>query len=367
MSRPPAVPPQPPLAIQAEPQIITKDGGASERELMERGERALGLQQWREAVDAFELLVAAHRVGGDAPPMSTVLYHLALAYEGLGEREHARDRYHELADSYPASAEARAALERAASIHAFLEEWKALGDTAAALLSRTDLGDVDRLTALGARGLARVEAGDDAGAMRDIQDGLDIVDALRYGAENRLPVGAAQLRFALAEVRRARSERISFLPVAPDFPLKIEMRCQGLLDAQNAYADAIRSVDPHWAAMSGYRIGEMYRTLHRDLMQIPPTEQAKTDPQKQLFFAMMHMRYRVLLEKGLEMMQRTVALGAKVHDTSSWVTRSQAAEKEMELALADEQAILAKFPYSEETIQKALDILQKKAEAKAHK
>ncbi len=363
VSRPVPAPPAP-LAIQAEPQIVTKDDATSARELMDRGERALVLQQWREAASAFETLLAAGRAGGDTPPVSTVLYHLALAYEGLGERERARDRYHELAQQFPASAEARAALERAAAIHAFLEEWPALGDTAASLLARTDLDDVDRLTALGARGLSRVEAGDDASAMRDIQDGLDIVDALRYGAENRLPVGAAQLRFALAEVRRARSERISFLPITPDFLVKIEMRCQGLLDAQNAYADAIRSVDPHWAAMSGYRIGEMYRALHRDLMLIPPTEQARTDPQKQLFFAMMHMRYRALLDKGLEMMRRTVALGAKVHDTSSWVTRAEAAQKEMEVALADEQAILAKFPYSEETIQKALDLMQKKVEAK---
>jgi hypothetical protein len=67
------------------------------------------------------------------------------------------------------------------------------------------------------------------------------------------------------------------------------------------------------------------------------------------------------------MMRRTVALGAKVHDTSSWVTRAEAAQKEMEIALADEQAILAKFPYSEETIQKALDLMQKKVEAKRAK
>jgi len=376
---PPAVPhAPPPVAIRAEGQIITKDDAASERELMERGEHALLLQKWREAADAFETLVAAGRVSGEAPSscaehaatelptchLSTLLYDLGLAYEGLGEHAKARDRYHELADRYPASAEARIALERAAAIHAYLEEWDALGETAGKLLARADLDDVDRLTALGARGLAHIEAGDDTLARRDVQNGLDLVDNLHYGAENRLPVGAAQLRFALAEIRRARSERISFVPVTSDFPLKIEMRCQGLLDAQNAYADAIRSVDPHWAAMSGSRIGEMYRNLHHDLMIIPPTEQAKTDPQKQLFYAMMHLRYRALLEKGLEMMKRTVALGVKLNDTSSWVKRAEAAQKEMELALADEQAILAKYPYTEEEIRKALDILQKKAEAK---
>jgi len=365
---PPAARPLPPPApIQAEGQIITKDDAATARELMERGDKALGLQQWRVAADAFETLVAARREGAEAPPMPTVLYHLALAYEGLGEREKARDRYHEVAEQYPTSAEARAALERASAIHALLEEWPALQKTAESLLARADLEDVDRLTGLGARGLARVELGDDAAAMRDVQDGLDIVDALHFGAENRLPVAAAQLRFALAEVRRVRSEKVALMPVTPDFLVKIEIRCQGLLDAQNAYADAIRSVDPRWAAMSGYRIGIMYRTLHRDLMAIPPTALAKTDAQKQLFFAMMHVRYRALLEKGLEMMKRTVALGAKLNDTSSWVTRALDAQKEMEVALADEKSALAKFPYSEETVQKALDLLQKKVEGRIAK
>jgi tetratricopeptide (TPR) repeat protein len=355
-----------PATLHVEPQIITKEDTASARELMDRGEHALLLQRWREAANAFETLAAAERFGGEAPfpSLSTVLFDLGLAYEGLGELEKARDSYHELARRFAPSAEARVALEREASIHAYLEEWTVLGETAEELLARSDLGDVDRLTALGARGLSRVELGDDVQAMRDVQSGLDLVDLLHYGAENRLPVGAAQLRFALAEIRRVRSERISFIPVAADFLVKIEMRCQGLMDAQSAYTDAIRSVDSHWAAMSGSRIGEMYRTLHRDLMLIPPTEQAKSDAQKQLFFGMMHLRYRVLLEKGLEMMRRTVAFGAKTNDTSSWVRRAEASEAEMELALSDEKAILARYPYSEEELQKALAILQRKAEAK---
>jgi tetratricopeptide (TPR) repeat protein len=377
VAAPPALAPAP-TAVRVSPQIISKDAAASERELFEWGQRALLEQHWREAADAFEMLLAASRVSGEqygkygdaygspgGPELSTILFDLGVAYEGLGEREAARDRYHELARRFPESAQARAALVRVVVLHAYLEEWTSLGETANALLARKDLNDVDRLTALGARGLARVEAGDDAAAMRDVQQGLDIVEELHYGAENRLPVGAAQLRFALAEVRRVRSERIGFLPVTPDFLVKIEMRCQGLLDAQNAYADAIRSVDPHWAAMSGYRIGEMYRVLHRDLMEIPPTDAAKTEPQKQLFFAMMHVRYRALLDKGIEMMRRTIALADKVNDASSWATRARAAQAEMEIALADEKATLAKFPYTEAEVEKALGILQKKAEAKA--
>ena len=91
------------------------------------------------------------------------------------------------------------------------------------------------------------------------------------------PSPSPQLRFALGELRRVRSERSSFDPLPADFLDKLEERCGGLLEAQAAYALAVRSIDPHWAAMSGYRVGEMYRVLHRDLMQIPPPARSKTD------------------------------------------------------------------------------------------
>jgi tetratricopeptide (TPR) repeat protein len=352
--------------VRVDQQIITPEDGASRRELLARAHRAILEGRWRDAIAALDTLRAAARVDGD-PDATGILFNLGLAYEGLGDREHARDAYEELARRFPDSQDARSALVRAAAIHADLEEWAPLGETAEALLARKDLDTVDRMTALGARGLSRVELGDDAGAMRDIQLGLDDVEALGFGTSGKMPGPAAQLRFAEAEVRRVRSERIGFLPVTPDFIMKIEARCQGLLDAQNAYADTMRSEDPHWAAMSGYHVGAMYRSLHHDLMQIPPTALAKTDSDKQLFFAMMHMRYRVLLEKGLEMMKRTSAFASKNPEVLPWAKRAEQAEADMEQGLADEKAIMSSFPYTEEEIQKALDILEKKALAKAEK
>jgi len=134
------------------------------------------------------------------------------------------------------------------------------------------------------------------------------------------------LKFSLGEYRKLKSEKISLNPPGPDFLQKLEMRCQLLLDAQTAYADAIRSIDPHWAAMSGYRVGEMYRTLHHDLMLIPPTEKAKTESDKQLFYGIMHVRYRALLEKGITMMQRTLDFGDKTGAATVWMKRAEAAK-----------------------------------------
>jgi hypothetical protein len=175
------------------------------------------------------------------------------------------------------------------------------------------------------------------------------------------------LKYALGELRRIKSEKISLDPPGPDFVQKLEMRCQGLLDAQAAYADAIRSVDLHWAAMSGFRVGEMYRTLHRHLMMIPPTEKAKTESDKQLFYGIMHVRYRALLEKGIEMMKRTLGLGERTGVASAWMKRAEAAKAEMEKALDDEKEAIKRMPFTEEELEKALQIMKRKSLEDAEK
>ena len=259
---------------------------------------------------------------------------------------------------------------REVSLDAHLEDWTALGEAGEMILARKEIDAAERMLGLGARGLSKIQAGDETAATRAIQQGLELMDETRYGATGQLPVAAAMIKYANGELRKFRSEKISLNPPGTDFVLKLEMRCMFLLEAQSSYADAIRSVDPQWAAMSGYRVGEMYRTLHHDLMLIPPTDKAKTESDKQLFYGIMHVRYRVLLEKGMEMMKRTLALGEKTGVAAAWMKRAEELKEEMDQALEGERQILAKFPFTEEELQKALEIMKKKAageQAKAAK
>ena len=364
----------PPIRVPTSIVSPTLDG--TEKELFERGERALLAQRWREAADIFETLVRLPPEDALAP---IVLFDLASSYEGLEMREPARDRFREMAQRFPRDKLARPAMLRSLALDVYLEQWKELGDASEVLLARDDLDPVDRMTALGARGLSRIELGEDVRAMIDVQNGLDLVEEHRYGMTGRLPIAASQLKFALGEIRRVRSEKIQFvaplpngeLPsaasVSPDFLSKMEARCQGLLDAQVAYGDAMRSVDAHWIAMSGYRVGEMYEKLHHDLMVIPPTLLTKTDKQRSIFYAIMHLRYRVLLEKGLEMTKRTLILGEKQLDSSAWVHRAEDMKRQIERALEEEKAVFATFPFTEAEVQGALDIMKKKAEKQQSK
>jgi hypothetical protein len=351
----PPIPPAAPLHVDLPERIVTADEVTTEVELAARGERALMEQRWQDAADAFGTLVAADPAGPHAPER---MFDLGIAYEGLQDRVRARDTFLALAHRFPDGQRARSALVRVASLDAFLEQWEALDAIGGALLARSDLDDVDRLVGLGARGLARVESGSDLAGSVDIHEGLDLADQLHYGERDVLPVAVAQLRFALAELRRLRSERIAFDPLPANYLSLLEERCAGLLEAQAAYALAVRSIDPHWAAMSGYRVGEMYRSLHRDLMQIPPPATSKTERQKNIFYAFMHIRFRVLLEKGLREMEQTVALGERTSDASSWIARARGALEEMQTALADEKAQIAKMPFTEAEVNKALDIMK---------
>ena len=347
------MPDKPPVVPRVDRQIVTKDFVISESVLARNAELAFVARNWREAADDYELLLAADPQG---PDVERWLMNLASSYEGLELRVKASDKYREIAERFPKTADARTALIRAATIAAYLESWKVLAEIANTLLARPDIDVVDRVVGLGARGLATIESGGDvSAALKDVLDGLDAAKQFHFGGSNVLPVAFAQLRFAQGEVLRAQEELIKFTNVSLDeFEDAFDRRGKGVLSAQTSYADAVRSTDPHWALMASDRVGEMYRAFHHDLMAMPPVPQAKTDYDKQIFYGFMHVRFRVILEKGMKQIADTIDLGKRINDQSPWMQRAVDAKKEMEGALADEKAELARYPFTEETMTAAI-------------
>jgi hypothetical protein len=352
-ARPPAS-----VFIQAAPRIVTPTEVTTEAGLRSRGMRAMAEQRWQVAADAFAVLTQA---ASDSAYAADDLFNLGLSLEGEGLRKKARDTFVELAHRFPDRPSVTSAIVRAASLDAYLEDWPALVTTGQTLLDRGGLTPVEKVVALGSRGLGRVEQAQDASASRDILDGLELADGLHYGARDVLPVAVAQLYFALGELRRQRSERFTFASMPAnfkdnDFLGRLDARCAGLLDAQAAYANAVRSVDPHWAEMAGFRVGEMYRALHDDLMQIAPPD-SSTSRKRDIFYAFMHVRYRVLLEKGLREMEQTVSLAERTNDASPWLERARAVRDGIKVALSEEKERIHSMPFTEVEVKKALDLL----------
>ncbi|EYF01283.1 tetratricopeptide repeat protein [Chondromyces apiculatus] len=316
----------------------------------------------REAAALFERLAhlatvtSAPALPAIAPPC---LLNAGIAHEELGDQVTAAERYRALLQEHPESEHARSALLRLARAAAYLERWSEVIGVAERLLARTDLALLEVVEARGARALGLVELDRVDEAAGEVARARDIIEEHRFGEAGKPPLELAQVSFALGEVRRRRSEAIRFQPLPADFAEALERRCQGLLDAQSAYTEAMRSLDARWSAMAGYRVGQLYRDLHRDLMQVTPPVSAASAEKKQLFEGAMRLRYRVLLEKGKKMMEGIVGMAARTGEGSAWVGRAREAQQEIAQALAEEQAALARLPYSEAELTAALAALKR--------
>jgi tetratricopeptide (TPR) repeat protein len=303
----------------------------------------------------FERLIRLAQ-GDDVRAPST--FNAAVAQEGEGDRAGALERYRGFIEDYPAHPMARAAMLRETRALAYLERWGELVHAAGRLLAQAELPLLDRIEAHGARALGLVEQDDVVAAAREVDLAQTLIEDHRLGQVGPPPAGLAQVSFALGEVRRKRSEAILFVPTPADFGEALERRCASLLEAQSAYTDAMRSLDAHWSAMAGYRVGQLYLVLHRDVMRVQPPASATTLHQRQLFEGAMRLRYRILLEKGSKMMAATVRLADRTGEASSWATRARDAKRDLERALDDERLALSKLPFTEAELQAGLDALK---------
>ena len=337
--------------------VITATDGGTPIELFDRAKRLFLEENYKEAAELFDLVQRGEPDGRLAP---MAMYQAGLSYEALGDRETALARFAGLVQAYPKDPIQKLALLRQTRLLTALERWADVGRIADVLLARADLTVAETIEAKGAKGLGLVESGDIEGANRQVEDSRTLMEKHHLGESGKISHEVAQVYFALGEVRRKRSEAIVFDPLPPNFGDAFERRAQGLLDAQSAYTDAMRTTDVAWATMAGYRVGELYQALHRDVMSAKFPTVAKTTKDRQLFEGAMRLRYRILLEKGLKMMTSTVGMTDRLGETSAWSTRARDAKASIEKALAAENTAIGKLPISEADLKKLLDDLQAK-------
>lgn len=343
--------------VEVAPMVVSPYSELELEQEFEHARTMLLRERYKEAAEAFDRLV---RLAPDGETAAPSLYNGALAHEGMFARQAAAERYQKLIARFPGHAVTRGAYFRMLKLDAYLERWRDLEATADKALAVHDLTVLEAIDAHGAKGLALIEQDKVEDAARQVGQARDLIEQHRLGESGPPPIELAQASFALGEVRRRKSERITFNPMPANFAEALEQRCQALLDAQSAYTDAMRSYDAHWSAMAGYRVGQLYQQLHRDVMAIPPTGKADTLRKQQLFEGAMRLRYRVLLEKGLKMMEGTVRLGRRTGEDSAWIHRAEEAKRDLELAVEDEKRALSKLPFTEAELQEALDLLRNK-------
>lgn len=344
--------------------VITPGETADVDELFAQAERQLAQGA---AADAAKRFDRVYQLEPSGPRAAEALHQGALSHEQAGDRQTSLQRFEQLASRFPSHALARDALLRAIRLLCFLERWKRCGEASDLFMTRYPQRDyVEDIVAFGGKALFRVSEGDAEGATYYIEKARTLVEEHRLDAAGKIPRDVAQLYFALGEARRIRAEKIRFNPLPANFPVVLEERCQLLLDAQSAYSDSMRAQDAHWSAMAGFRVGELYQKLHEDLMDIPQPK-ADTDAKRQLFEGAMRLRYSILLDKALTMMEHTLSMSARTGEKSAWVAKADDAKAKLVKAQKAEKEAIDKLPYTREQLKAALDDVAKKAEEKAKK
>jgi hypothetical protein len=325
--------------------VITAQGASNVPELLRDAAALAAKEQWRDAAVAYDRV---YRIEPEGESGDEALWGAADADDHANDVEAALSRYELFIPRQLGTARAREARVRAARLLTFLGRFERAGVHADVLLKKLDeLGNFERIAVLSAKALALVAAGDEQQASYFIEKGRDVVETNQLDAAGRVPRDLAQLYYALGETRRLRAERITFEPMPANFGAVLEARCQLLLDAQSAYSDSMRAYDAHWSAMAGYRIAELYQNLHQDLLAVHPPASADTERKQQLFEGAVRTRYAILLTKAHGMAEHTLAMAARTGEQSEWVERTRQALISIDRGVADEQAALAKLPYTQ--------------------
>jgi tetratricopeptide (TPR) repeat protein len=266
--------------------------------------------------------------------LSSALYDAGLCYEALDRFADAQARYDRLIRDLPESPDVKDALFRSGGCAEHLENAAKAEATFTTLLGREDLTPDEHLEAMTrhAAALLALERLDEceAEARRAI--------AFYRRAEGTQPIETdyfvAQAQYLLGEVLRVEFERIRFTADEAEMRRDLERKSRLLLDAQAEYILAIRTTNPHWAAASGYRIGEIFRNFYDHIMAAPVPASLDAE-QREIYFEELRNQIRPLVQKAIRVWERTILMSERTGVHNEWVERTNADLESVRRMLVD--------------------------------
>ncbi len=282
--------------------------GKNDEELFAIGTAASGAGDHARAAVAFSRLADRFPASRHA---AAALLEAGLAYERREEWHLALERFSALARGH-GGPEALEATFRTAECQYHLGDLRDARTTLDGLASRGDLPPGERVRAITQRGIVELEEGRSEDAERSLRLALSTYDA---ASEDERLEGhyAAQAQFYLGEVYREWFRALRFDPSRGDdegLRRDVEHKAEMLLSAQGHYLRAIRMGSDRWAVAAGYRIGALYDELRAQLLDapLPPgldAEQAATYRDE------LRRQVRVLAAKAVTAYEQILARAAR--------------------------------------------------------
>ncbi len=266
------------------------------QELFDKGEYR-GASRYYEKILEFFLLPPAVKAG--------VMYNLALSYENSGQYFKAIPLYREILQKFP-KLDKNVKIEtlfRLAFCYERLNLWKDAYAIYDQLLDMT-LDILDRLEAQTGAAIALFYLKEFRRAEPQFKVAVKLYELIRNrkGGDKYVPAEireqASIAYFYWARIYDLKFRQRKFKLPQSQMKKDLEFKAKNLLKAQKLYIKAISLGHPLWVRASLDKLGEMYETLYRDILNapIPPD---LTPEEQEIYVQLLKERIRNLLDKAL--------------------------------------------------------------------
>jgi tetratricopeptide (TPR) repeat protein len=322
---------QEPQVVQATP-LDLELFGKNDEELFAVGRAAFAAGDYSRAASAFGRIADLYP---DSKRHAAALFDAGLSHRARGEWRAALERFRAMENGYTGP-DADEAAFRAAECHYNLRQLAEARAALDRLAQREDLEVGERVRALDQRGIVELEMGDPEAAERSLRAALSTFGESQE--QERLDDHyAAEAQFYLGEVYRRHFEAVALDPSRSgqdQLAEAMERKCQLLITAQGHYLRVLRTRDAEAVVAAGYRVGELYDELVRQLLEapLPPGLDAE---QQAAYRGLLRQRVRVPVEKAIRNYEDTLTIAQRAGVAGRFVERTQASLDRMKQALAD--------------------------------
>lgn len=268
-----------------------------------------------------------------APP---AMFNMALCDEKLGDLQAASGIYDELVDTYPDSEAALHAMFRRGYCLEALERLDEAIAQYQEVLALDGIPVDDTLEAMSRVGHLLLLAGRESQA----EDALTLAVQF-YVQQSQIErfdnaFYAAQAQYDLAEIERALFESVEFTTDEAQIREALDEKLGYMVEASDAYVQAIKIGNYYWAVAAGYQVGQLLRTLYDQMVQAPVPPELDTEELVQTYYDFLREYIRPLLERAVSVWEKTLLMAERVGIDCEWVDLTEEKMRQTRDMLAEE-------------------------------
>lgn len=290
--------------------------------LFDRAFVEYGEGDFEAALEGYEELLAKFPDTVLAPAAT---FNLGLCHERLGLVAEAAAIYDRLVAVYPGTPTVLDAMFRRGYCLEGLERWNEAVEQYEDILAIEDLSGPDTCEAMSRIGCAHLAKGEVAQAEQALR--LAVQYFLKQSQIERFEntFYAARAQFHLGEIYRDSFEAVAFTTDEAQIREALEEKLSHMVSARDAYVQTIKLGNYHWAAASGFQVGQLFRTLHDQVMTAPLPPELSTDELVEVYYEMLEEKVQPLLESAVSVWEKTLLMAERVGVSGEWVERTETA------------------------------------------